>query len=447
MLGFRRYARRKLQFSGTISMEIASMLRSKSTRLLDHLAIKLFNIFIANKSIEEGVTNFLDIAYTLDCLKVKVSGQNASTAFSNALVGKLALKTVKERDFSGTDIACITVFAKSIKKDETNGWFYPKIEILRQLAEMKFLSTKWIKKVFLPYAGHILNALHTDMRDLDKQVGNLMAELAIMRKYGVKTCYFQDGILHSANQAWVYVDFNELLTAQNFHAWGSSEELALVILSKRSTAADTKLLPDNRSGNGWKVIGTKTTGEAFFSWSINRLGELSIHSGYGCIPIRDIFRAHGKEMEYELIRLSHVMRLYDLVVPVTTVAKMPEPPSQKSRLLGNLIPSFLKPKLVTPELIVPRVREIENNLNQVIRDLKEEVERAEADTEKRTQKREIINHVRRLPAGHHPSAKARARALEEAGITLADNETYVKKHTRNIASNVVPGIHLAKRRR
>ena len=125
---------------------------------------------------------------------------------------------------------------------------------------------------------------------------------------------------------------------------------------------------------------------------------------------------------------------------------MPQPPVSKGTL-ERLKSIFTRKHLLSPDLIVPRLRSLEN-VDQLVRELEQEIEQADAETVERAKRElrrhEVIYHVRRLPKGKHPTAEARARA-EKYNIVLADNETFVKPHERG-KGNLEPVAHRAKAR-
>ncbi len=219
--------------------------------------------------------------------------------------------------------------------------------------------------------------------------------------------------------------------------------LAVVSLSNKSDLTEigftTKL---HESGIG-KMSGAGSLFTTRGFMHIDSKGELDTSPGLGLMPVREIFERHNKVAFYETLRFVHAIRLYDLVVPITTVSQMPQPLVPKG-ILDRLKGVLNKKHLLQLDLIIPRVRTLEN-VDQLIRELEDEIEKADTETMVRTKRElrrhEVIYHVRRLPKGKHPTAEARARAAEY-NIVLADDETFVKPHERGEGS-LVKTLHQA----
>jgi hypothetical protein len=108
------------------------------------------------------------------------------------------------------------------------------------------------------------------------------------------------------------------------------------------------------------------------------------------------------------------------------------PSLDRSTLTQRLLQRITKKRQlpITPDLILPRIRILEN-INKLVEQTALEVEQAEEETARRSMRQhDVVEHIRKLPIGKHPSAQAKQLALEKFGIVLGDNETFVRKHHR-----------------
>ena len=278
-------------------------------------------------------------------------------------------------------------------------------------------------------------------------VGNLvraaMGEMVVLRKYGVKTAFFEDGATHSRKDVWLFID-PTAFGGGNRQVFPPQSAMAHVYMAaKQDVMGSTEINTVTRD----EMIGAYRSRR----WGLNvktglhlvmdREGELDLSEGYGLMPLRKIFVDVGKEGVYETVRLMQMMRLYDLVVPITVVSTMPELPRAPG-MIGQAL--GICPKPFTPNLIIPRIKTLEN-LNPLRTGLERELEEAEEETRHRAKREmrehDVVSHVRRIAHGYRASGSAVAAAAEY-GIRLAENETFVKKHTRGGGEHV--GVHRAK---
>jgi hypothetical protein len=136
-----------------------------------------------------------------------------------------------------------------------------------------------------------------------------------------------------------------------------------------------------------------------------------------------------RPLQAAALRAEVASNFYDLSMPLSKVRT-------KSASTGTLKrpeqPSFDP----VQELLIPRIRYIENG--QIDEDL------AGTDVVQSVRMHDVTWFVRLLPNGWKASPDARALAAEY-GIVLAQNETFVKAHTRGQGNKVL--AHHAIRRR
>ena len=419
--------------------------RAKSAGHYHRLAEKIHGRYLEGIDFMPGVKILLDIATSVNDIKVATIGVKSPADAANFLTHLVMAMFLRQAEIGANDLARLKELSSELEAAKTSeSWYWPKVRIIHNLAEGIRDTELYAEFVSASLSPLVETALGV-FPDIDQRIREVMAELLNLRKYGVKSCYFQDGILHRADQAWVFADFHELESRMNPLYRQTEKHLAAIVLTKRAEIEHLRVSRDqiNVGSSLLLSVGFDFKG---MSWAVDYNGELDISGSTSLISVRDIFRRTGKEPLYELVRMMHVLRLYDLVVPVDVVRKMPPLPQQKKgvrRLLGKVRPA----RIAAPELLVPRLRQLET-IQRIIAELERECEEADKATIERAprelRQHEVVNHIRQLPAGHHPSAKARERARRELGIELRDNETYVCRHIRGQGADVGP--HKAKRR-
>lgn len=415
---------------------------------LKKLATDISNRYLKGKDFELMVQTYLDICWTIDGIKVKTIGEAAPITRSNTLMQAIAMVYMNENPVTAEQCDQINQFAEKCKNSSVSihNWFFPKVYTLWMYASYASQINDFARNLVVdPQIDEsTLAFLYESMKGVGAEINEIVTELSMLRKYGVKSSFFQDGMLHGPDEAWVFTDFHELIPQiSEWRQFMPSIPLAVVSLSNKSDLTEigftTKL---HESGIG-KMSGAGSLFTTRGFMHIDSKGELDTSPGLGLMPVREIFERHNKVAFYETLRFVHAIRLYDLVVPITTVSQMPQPLVPKG-ILDRLKGVLNKKHLLQLDLIIPRVRTLEN-VDQLIRELEDEIEKADTETMVRTKRElrrhEVIYHVRRLPKGKHPTAEARARAAEY-NIVLADDETFVKPHERGEGS-LVKTLHQA----
>jgi hypothetical protein len=189
----------------------------------------------------------------------------------------------------------------------------------------------------------------------------------------------------------------------------------------------------------------KLSFDSYGLWTVDSKGELDLSFGMEIAPIRRFYEDAGKGHFYQMIRLGLAIKLFELMVPLEILKKVPGAGIVASvrDIVAKMVPKLSPIR----DLFTPRFRVLEDQ-NAVLQAMEEELERADQETARRNlRKHEVINHIRRLPQGHHPSPQARHLAMEELGVELAENETYVRKHVRGKDENGEITSHHQRERR
>jgi len=418
---------------------------------LQRLAQRIFDHYLKGVAFELALQRYIDLCWTIDGVKTATIGVSGPIQRSNTLMQAIAMIFARESYLSEGQLSTIKELVGSL--DGVSGlptWFLPKLQTLRDNV-IRAQEADWLASslsIDPRFGAKALEYIQEKSSETAKQATEMVHELAVLRKYGVKSSFFQDGMLHDPSDAWVFMDFHEVgVLTSDWKEFRGSLPLALVALSERSSL--TKIAAeafDQRRGMS-QVHGVHLSFDARISMTLDSEGELDVSSsGIDLMPLRSFFAYRGNEAYYEVLRYAQALRLYDLVVPLAIVEKMPQPLVPKGTL--ERIKNILKRKrLINPDLIIPRLRALEN-VDELVRELEIEIEQADKETAERAKhelaRHDVIHHIRRLPKGKHPTMEARERAAEY-GIVLADNETFVKPHARG-KGELVAKIHRAKAR-
>jgi hypothetical protein len=139
-----------------------------------------------------------------------------------------------------------------------------------------------------------------------------------------------------------------------------------------------------------------------------------------------------------------MLRLWDLVVPLIRVRQTPQLMRSKNGWIERM--THISDPSITPDLILPRIRLIEDHSAEIRNELTEEVDAADIETSHRIGHHNVTDHVRHLPLGKKASPEAVSRAILH-GITLHEGETYVRKHERGSGDDTTSKIYRVVKRK
>jgi hypothetical protein len=431
--------------------DLQILLRTQAYNLsnLQDLAKRIFEAYLRDKDFKIAMQVYLDVCYTIDDIKVATLGRSATTLRSNALMQATAM--IFARDTTNVrgqidqlgNIDAYIDFAKT--SSGLAAWFFPKLEILRGSIR-NAQSADWLGEsiVMHPFFSGLANDIAFEAKHYAEEMAH---ELAVLRKYGVKSSYFQDGMIHAPSQAWVFIDFHELDFANaERNSLGVTSALAFIGLAEKKDLKTIGFSSINENSSIGRVQGARPSFPSIASMCIDIEGELDASFGWGLMPLRPFFARYNNEAGYELLRFAQVLRLYDLTVPEWIVSTMPQPRIPRGPL-GWLQSLVSRKKKFNLDLIVPRLRTLEN-IDRLAHDLEREIEQAETETRARAKResphQNVIWHIRRLPQGKSHTVEAATRAAEY-GIVLAAHETFVRPHERGKGKEE-KGIHRARTR-
>ncbi len=414
------------------------------------IGLILYQKFLFEREFIDAVRTYLDLCYTVDQVKIQTIGRSASTNVSNAIHMAIAYNLATNVVPSPSDFEWLRQIETGLEfnPDPNQNWGYPKIRILDVAIKavsstVEFAATVNATAPDSSFAGMVDEA-RSRSTEIRGEISGMMERLLELRRYGIKPAYFRASSVEPQGVAWVLWDHRDFGEVTSGWTWNRNQ-IAQVALAREKDLKDLRVKTEHLSrGSKAEMTRIELPFPSSFAWSMDREAEFDISLGLGAGSVREIFKRAGKELEYEIFRFHMWFRLYDLIVPIETVLQMPsEEVEGKSRV--QKITDFVlrKPKSTIADLMLPRVRSLEDS-STLVSQLEREVEEAERVTQARSmRKHDVIPHIRRLPPGKKASPEARRLASEDFGIELADGETFVKKHTRG---NLDPAINLHRAR-
>lgn len=397
------------------------------------LAAKIFKLDMqANLSIERQISDLLTVSYSMLMLKSKVHGNAAvfgkaaklgvDGLTSRALCAQIALHGT----YVTADIAYVESLLNVIASErEPNEYAHTLVWILnyslKAVNQLQIYAESHLRpaSTMLDQLGISLARIGTDIRGVNDEMATEMARL---RRYGVKPCFFQDGVMHDRQQAWAFLPLPD----------SGSSNTAIVALSTRDSLTNLEPRRQPRPGASqtfhYDIMASLTM-------AISREGHLTIGMSDAAIPSQSILDQMGLAEWYEPFRLIQLLRLYDLIMPIERVRELPGWPIQPTRGLSGMMKKST-PLSQIPALVLPRLKLLDNP-RALYDQLEQEVAAAQKLAVTRSLRRHaVVGHIRILPPGKTATAAARKLAWEESNITLLPGETYVKLHDRGTGDKI-----------
>lgn len=419
-----------------------------SNHEMNELATRMARSYLYEGDYRHRLHAHLCLCISVDNAKQKAIGQRGPTRVSNELCTRAAHLLAHHLPAEEVTVCRTYLDAFTGWLEQQGNWLHAKTLMVRMALEHRLASEWYVANLgLLPGFERFYEEAERLMPDIRLAVDQFAEMLMQCREYGVKNSYFQDGLMHLANQAWVILDPDLGADWENVLATRKKEMLARIDLASATELRELRHTPiEMKTGNGSSAVGLKAEYDAHLSWFVDRKGHIGYGQCPGLTPVRDLYLLHDKELLYETTRLLQLMRVHDLVVPTKVAVELPQLPRRGLMdQLTSWLPAGMR-RALDPTVLVPRLKSIER-LDAFRRLLEEEVGRAEDEARARQKRRhEVVWHLRWLPKGFRPSPDAKKRAWEEEGILLQDNQTYVRRHERG-EGTLEPVAHQAVYRR
>lgn len=384
-----------------------------------------------------ALQTFLNVCASIDSAKNLVVGRGHMSYPANTLMQFVALVWIRVTRVTWSDHALVDELTARVENSTTYGWLYAKLYGVKRAVSDKLRAEWFAESLILPPETQALvdRLIAAFGSNLDSLINEMVQALHEHRDYGVKPAFFCNGLFHEPEQAWLITDLDAAREPQMDPLGFNKDLFAWIYLVDRgeitslhATLAETHL-PDGTS----RLNRVGVDVPAHLAWIMDRAGTMSVDQ-YGILDVRHVFASAGKDLEFGLVRLAHVLNLVDLTVPIKVVRQMPPLPMGPS-LGGSPLGALLDPTIV-----LPRLKELLHKQSALTAAFAQELEEAERQTLRRNMRRhDCVGHVRELPPGRKASPEAIERARKE-GIALEPNETWVKKHQRG-SGNPIIGPH------
>lgn len=419
--------------------------------LAKKLAAELFERHLKGHRLA-GFEEFLKL-----CLMIDQIGGQAELHKDYYLINLIENAWAMSGELSERDADYLVRKADELRLDPLTEWFYPKVMQLLYAVRHHAMVLNFARGILVPSGiiGGLFEALEHHVGSVRGLVSDFAKELFQRQQYGVKSSYYEDGVLHRPGQAWVMLNPEPITVHQMSNekrSIGADRLLCLTGLVRKKSlrSLDLQFRPDLKSELLDRI---EFPFESWIMMGIDREGELVGIPHPAGMAVKEVFVDQGKELIYELIRMTCLLRAFNLVVPLEVVKAVPALPPPPKSPFGRLLSGIRQPvkDLIKADLIVPRIRWFEERRQELKNLLEEEFAADAAETERRL-KRSIRQHkveffTRQLPSGHRASPEAVARARQYLERPLEPHETFVRPHFRGSFDQIVKRIHRAVSRR
>ncbi|MDB5266891.1 MAG: hypothetical protein JWN89_706 [Parcubacteria group bacterium] len=430
----------------TVRVEIVRALKNPGDmNLACRVAQRISDRYLKGHPLKEAVALFGVMCIGIDDVKCKSLGHSGSTSVSNHIMKLVATYYVRSLLMvTQADLDLVEGMKNSPEFTELS-WMQIKFGVFHRVLLDYWRALDFAMKLSLPDEIRSITTSQV-VDEMRNQSLALLEGIVGLRKYGLKSCYFEDGMCHAPGDVWVFTNPNDYRIIGNLPSrYLGNDILGVVNLAKKDAVINAGSLTPIQTTFEGMTVGVSNPFLANFMWSINGRGDVHAQIGNSELPVREIFERLGKEAEFATLLFANSLRLYDLLVPVEVVATMPTTPRLDAGLSG-LVDRIRNGKVQIVDLMVPRLRTLDQYAHLELL-AEKEFEEAVADTNHRAvRKHEVEAFVRRLPKGRHPTKAARDLAWKEQGIVLSDSETYVRKHERG-EGKLEPVVHRARSKR
>ncbi len=405
---------------------------------------RIYGWFEIAGPIRNQLQRLLDVMDTIDTIKQEVVGYQHASVISNMLAVSLARLGAVRLPLDESYLKELGQFVESLRLSQFHGWLYFKAGSFYKSYVAHHYAVHLLKRQMPADEEAAEQLAAVGIKDGERVISELATALAEHRAYGVKPCLFQDGILHSNEDAWVFVDgYDVVRDIDSDDRLELTKPLALAILAARSEIGHLEPTRVAHRAENLDYAGVEFDFRSKLMAAIGVAGEFTTDVGIGAVSLRECFVQADRTVAYTLFRIIQLLRLYNLIVPQYVAPGLAVPAwpvlpkghrerdEHRQRWRAGL-----------RDLVLPRLRVL-GDPAAVRLALQREMADAMAETERLdrepTARHSVTGFVRPLPAGCTATERARQLAWEERGISLSEGETYVRTHQRGQAPNPALG--------
>ncbi len=401
------------------------------------LAKKIADYYFTNDDEDYIIETFIKIALAIEMIREKYIGHNKEIDRVNFFVNLIG-------EHAGAKLSCTRRTERrlnnlaSVHGIENADFLGAKIKNLHD----HIFNTNNLLDYYEKMAKPLNRAIESfnKERELKPATAQVFAELLELRKYGVKTSAFQEGVLAEPGHFWIlsptgyaYRELDQKM-ANNWQVRKRIELMEKNCLAGINVTAERELTKGSDISYGGFLTGFSVNSFAAFSLKFD--GELSGFTSTGEYDLKNTFALRGQSELYELLKANATFRLYDLIVPLIIHQKYELPPFPQSKKFLGLFPSAIN---FDPKLYLRRIRTIFDKRREITEGLDAEVKAAIINRPNMTKRdHDVICHIRTLPEGYRASEKARRLAKEILNYDLKEGETFVSQHYGKNENNPLP---------
>lgn len=415
----------------------------------EDLAEKISITYFIGKDEDEIIDNYIFVASEISRIRDRIAGRDREIGKVNLFVSLVCEHAAYL--IAGNERIEKKLIALTAKELEISGNSYSAIKLKNLMYKVQHANTllNYFENNYSRLTKSI-DVFNDEYLSKGQTTNEVFSELLNLRKYGVKSSAFKEGIVSAPNDYWIYNPADFLLAEYDNTCreieW-QSKKMAAQSAKKRIASITVN---DSKSIELSPIPYKTVNGIETHAISIHCMADFALdYNGELCIPhthieknLRSLFEVRGHLELYELIRANAIFRLYDLIVPAFVNQKYSVPRFSEPNLVQRLIGSTAN---FNPMLYLKRVRTLFDKLSEIKEGLEREVNESLISKPSQALKREadIICHIRKLPEGYKASEKARTLAKEVLNYELKVGETFVCNHLRNKGGVKSDELHLA----
>lgn len=386
--------------------------REKMMRLQENL----YQEYLKGLSFPDMVDTYLALAKIINKIGLTVAG-SGKNEMHNSFMNTFRYVFVTHHDMTEREVNFLDTYINKtmVQKKEEDYWRGMMQPV--GIAAGNYIHTRtYVRHEEKDQTERLHTILEKEQGELKNLAQELLEAIKTQRRFGLRSSFYQDDLFHDESDGWVMMHPFEFEKT-------NIGTLAAIFLASRDAVMKTGISAKRYSVFEHKAMKANVEGAAFDSklaWKLGLDGELYMGGSNSRISVREIFQRFDQEPLYDLLRLSFIARVHDLVVPAGGVKTLP---GQKK--LRDSIKKASEGKIteeefrtVIREFMVQRVKYI-NNRDRVTKD--EESEENKIRT--KVGEKPLAGNVYELAEGYHRTAYAEANFLEYEGYPMSELDT------------------------